>query len=142
MPGGPKVHVGDISKKGGGPMPPHSSHQLGRDVDVGYVLEGKLADEARFKKATEDNLDVARTWRLIKSFIDTEQVVYVFVDYKLQQPLYEHAKARGASEELLDELFQYPRGRRRSHGIIRHWKGHDDHFHVRFHCQPSDRWCR
>jgi conjugal transfer mating pair stabilization protein TraG len=26
--------IGQISKKGGGPMPPHKSHQLGVDVDV------------------------------------------------------------------------------------------------------------
>ncbi|MCX4247387.1 penicillin-insensitive murein endopeptidase [Paraliomyxa miuraensis] len=130
MPGGPKVYIGDISKKGGGPFKPHNSHQHGRDVDVAYVIEG--SGEAKFRTATADNLDVARTWRLIKSFIDTDQVVYVFVDYKIQKLLYEHAKARGASEELLDELFQYPRGRNRSHGLIRHWKGHTNHFHVRF----------
>lgn len=132
MPGGPKVHIGDISKRGGGKFKPHKSHQHGRDVDIGYVLTGKHADEPRFHGANESNFDVARNWRLIKSLIDTDQVVYVFVDYKLQKLLYEHAKKRGASEEMLDELFQYPRGRRRSHGIIRHWKGHTNHFHVRF----------
>lgn len=131
MPGGAKVYIGDISKKGGGPFSPHSSHQHGRDVDVGYVIEGaKSGDKPR--NATPDNLDVARTWRLIKSFIDTEQVVYVFVDYKLQKLLYEYAESQGASEEFLDEIFQYPRGKRRMYGLIRHWKGHTNHFHVRF----------
>ncbi len=133
MPGGPKVHVGDISKRSGGKFPPHASHQHGRDVDVGYVLKGEHADQTRFRAANKQNLDIPRTWRLIKSFIDTDEVVYVFVDYKLQKLLYEYARdKRGASEELLDELFQYPRGRRRSHGLIRHWKGHINHFHVRF----------
>lgn len=130
MPGGPKVYIGDISKKGGGPFKPHSSHQHGRDVDVGYVLQGN--SDSKFRTATADNLDVARTWRLIKSFLDTDQVIYVFVDYKLQKLLYEYAESQGASEEFLDEIFQYPRGRRRSHGLIRHWKGHVNHFHVRF----------
>jgi LysM repeat protein len=130
MPGGPKVFIGDISKKGGGPFKPHSSHQHGRDVDIGYVLKG--SSEGKFRTATADNLDVARTWRLIKSFIDTEQVVYVFMDYKLQKLLYEYAQEQGASEEFLDEIFQYPRGRRRLHGLVRHWKGHTNHFHVRF----------
>jgi LysM repeat protein len=131
LPGGPKVFVGDISKKGGGPFKPHSSHQHGRDVDVGYVLEGQGSD-GKFRTATADNLDVARTWRLVKSFIDTEQVVYVFMDYKLQKLLYEYAQEQGASEEFLDEIFQYPRGRRRMHGLVRHWPGHTNHFHVRF----------
>lgn len=132
MPGGPKVHIGDISKRGGGKFRPHLSHQHGRDVDIGYVLEGKYAHEKRFHAANAKNLDVARTWRLLKSLLDTDQVTHIFVDYKLQKLLYEHAESRGASEELLDELFQYPRGRRRSHGVIRHWKGHVNHFHVRF----------
>jgi murein endopeptidase len=30
---GPVIGVGNISKKGGGPVPPHSSHQTGLDVD-------------------------------------------------------------------------------------------------------------
>lgn len=128
----PKVHVGDISKKGGGPFPPHRSHQDGYDVDMAYVFKGELADEPRFRRADRKNLDVERTWALLKGFLDTEEVRYIFMDYELQKLVYEHAKAQGTSEDILDELFQYPRGRGRSHGIIRHWKGHADHFHVRF----------
>lgn len=131
-PGGPKIHIGDISKRGGGKFPPHLSHQHGRDVDIGYVLKGKYAHETRFKSANGDNLDVARTWALIKSFIDTRQIRYIFMDYRVQKQLYEYAKKRGVSEDTLDELFQYPRGRGRTHGMIRHWKGHRNHFHVRF----------
>ena len=73
-----------------------------------------------------------RTWALLRAFLDTQQVVYVFVDYRIQQQLYEHAKAQGVSSRELDELFQYPHGRGRAHGIIRHWPSHQWHFHVRF----------
>lgn len=132
MPGGPKVHIGDISKRAGGKFPPHVSHQHGRDVDIGYVLTGKLANETRFRSANKKNLDVARTWRLLKSFVDTGTVKYIFMDYKLQGLVYEYAKDKGVSEDTLDELFQYPRGRGRTHGMLRHWKGHVNHFHVRF----------
>jgi len=132
VPGGPKVHVGDISKRGGGRFPPHISHQHGRDVDVGYVLKGSDANTVKFRTATAKNFDVARSWALIKAFTDTQDVVYIFVDYRLQERLYEYAREHGVSEDTLDELFQYPRGRGRSHGLIRHWKGHANHFHVRF----------
>jgi LysM repeat protein len=132
MPGGPKVHVGDLSTRGGGSFPPHKSHQHGRDVDIGYVLRGSLANETRFRNAGRGNLDVARTWMLVKSLIDTNAVSHIFMDHRIQRLLYEHAKKKGAREEVLDELFQYPRGPRRGHGIIRHWKGHTHHFHVRF----------
>ncbi|MCB9752337.1 MAG: penicillin-insensitive murein endopeptidase [Myxococcales bacterium] len=130
--GGPKIHVGDISKKGGGSFPPHVSHQHGRDVDVGYVLEGELADEIKFRSANKDNLDARRTWLLLKAFIDTGEVGHIFMSYSLQKLVYEYARKHGVSESTLDELFQYPRGRGRTAGIIRHWRGHSNHFHVRF----------
>ena len=41
-------------------------------------------------------------------------------------------KAQGVSEDTLDEIFQYPRGRGRPHGLVRHWRGHRGHLHVRF----------
>ncbi|MCY1004751.1 penicillin-insensitive murein endopeptidase [Nannocystis pusilla] len=131
--GGPQVHVGDISARGGGPLKGHKSHQKGVDVDVGLVLKGADAGEVRFLSGNADNLDVGRTWALIKSFVDTKEVRAIFLDYGLQKVLYEHAKKKGVSEAKLDELFQYPRGKGRGYGIIRHWKGHRDHFHVRFH---------
>jgi len=131
--GGPQVHVGDISARGGGPLKGHKSHQKGVDVDVGLVLKGADAGEVRFLSGNADNLDVGRTWALIKSFVDTKEVRAIFLDYGLQKVLYEHAKKKGVPESKLDELFQYPRGKGRGFGIIRHWKGHRDHFHVRFH---------
>lgn len=131
-PTGPKIHIGDISKRGGGKFPPHLSHQHGRDVDVGYVLVGKDANETKFRTANAKNLDVPRTWALIKGFVDTDEVTYIFMDHRIQKLLYEYALSKGVDEDTLDELFQYPRGRGRSHGIIRHWRGHANHFHVRF----------
>lgn len=131
-PGGPKIHVGDISKRGGGHFPPHLSHQHGRDVDIGYVLTGAYANEVRFRSASASNFDAARNWALLKAFIDTDEVRYIFVDYRLQGLLYNYARDHGVSEDVLDELMQYPRGRGRTHGLIRHWKGHVNHFHVRF----------
>ena len=128
----PMIHVGDISKKGGGKFPPHKSHQHGKDVDIGYVLTGSKKDETRFVNATAKNLDVGRTWDLLRAFLDTNEIKYIFVDYSIQKLLYDHAKSKGVSKDTLDELFQYPRGKGRGHGIIRHEGGHVNHFHVRF----------
>jgi LysM repeat protein len=130
--GGPLVHVGDISRKGGGPLKGHVSHQRGVDVDVGLVLKGEQRNDLRFHKANEKNLDVRRTWLLVHEFLKTGQVRYIFLDYRVQKQLYEYAKKTGVSEAELDEYFQYPRGRGRNYGIVRHWKGHRDHIHVRF----------
>lgn len=128
----PLIHIGDISKKGGGKLSPHVSHQHGRDVDIGYVLKGDDADETKFISANAKNLDVARTWALIDAFLDTDEIKYIFMDHSIQKLLYEHAEKQGVSQDTLDEIFQYPRSKGRGHGIIRHSKGHVNHFHVRF----------
>ncbi len=130
--GGPKIHVGDISKRGGGHFPPHLSHRHGRDVDVGYVLTGEEADEIRFRQAGAHNLDVARSWALLRGFLEAGAAHYVFLDYGLQRLLYEHAVLQGVAPDRLAEVFQYPRGRGAPYGIVRHWRGHSNHFHVRF----------
>lgn len=129
--GGPLVRVGDISLPGGGPFAPHVSHREGRDVDLGYVLRGR-DDDLRFIPVHEGNLDLGRTWALLESLLETGEVAYVFMDYDVQRLLYAHAEATGVPRDRLDDLFQYPRGRRASHGVLRHWKGHRGHFHVRF----------
>lgn len=129
---GPRVLIGDISRRGGGRLHPHLSHREGRDVDVGFVLRGEAAKRTRFAGVNRRNLDVPKTWTLIKAFLDTREVQVIFMDHGLQKVLYEHALSQGATTRELDEIFQYPRGRGRSHGIIRHWPSHKHHFHVRF----------
>jgi hypothetical protein len=121
-------------------MRPHASHQSGRDADIAYYTAGR-EDTDGFVVATPENLDVRRTWYLIKSFLDSGQVRYIFMEYELQGVLYEYARRRGASAEELDRWFEYPR-QHTTRGIIRHARGHDDHFHVRFTCPSGDRRCR
>lgn len=124
----PKLHLGDMSLRAGGPFSPHLSHQDGRDVDIAYVMH----DERKFGVASSTNLDRRHTWGLIRALLDTRSITYVFMDYEVQRMLYEHALGEGLTAEQLDPWFQYPYGRRAARGIIRHWKGHRDHFHVRF----------
>ena len=122
--------VGDISRKGGGMLPPHASHRRGRDVDIRFPLK---IETKHYVAASPKTLDVKRTWDLIERFIKTGDVVYIFVDYKLQKALYEHVeRQRRFSSKQLREYFQYPRGRRSMLGIIRHEPGHSTHMHVRF----------
>lgn len=130
--GGPDVRIGDISKKGGGKLGGHLSHKKGVDLDVGLIHKGEARDKERFTHATKENLDVRRTWLLLEAFLKTGHVRVIFLDYAVQKKLYNYAKGHGVSEDRLDEIFQYPRGRGRSHGIVRHWKSHKGHLHVRF----------
>lgn len=130
--GGPPILLGDISREGGGPLRGHRSHQTGLDLDVGLILRGKDRHAKDFVRATRGNLDVARTWALVDEFLRSGRVRYVFLDYWIQKQLYHHALRRGVSKSRLDEIFQYPRQKSRRYGIVRHWRGHGDHLHIRF----------
>lgn len=130
--GGPKVIMGDLSKKGGGPLAGHVSHQDGRDVDIGWVFKKGKGNLKRFIVGNEKNLDIRRTWALVHGFLRTEEVQFIFIDYDIQKLLYEEARKRRVSKQKLAQWFQYPRPKSRLYGIVRHWKGHADHMHIRF----------
>lgn len=129
---GPRVVMGDLSKYGGGPLSGHASHQKGNDVDIGYVFRGKSRDTKTFIPASRDNLDIPRTWQLVHGFLRTGQIRYIFIAHSIQKLLYEEARRKRVPVSQLDTWFQYPRSKRRSHGIVRHWRNHHDHMHIRF----------
>jgi hypothetical protein len=134
------VYIGDLSADGGGRAPPHASHQSGRDVDVAYYVAG-TAGVRSFVRVDAATLDAPRTWAFFEGLLSTGLLKYVFVDYPLQEPLYGEARAVGWTEEALVPVFEYPqRGSRTA--IIRHARGHDDHFHVRIACPVGDADCR
>ena len=139
-PGSHPLPVGSASAKGGGRLRPHKSHRSGRDVDIGYYQRSP-GSRVRWAKMDARNLDVARTWTLFERLIASGRVQFLFVDYRLQRLLHAEASRNGASKRALARYFQYPKGRRHRSGIIRHERGHADHFHVRFRCPLRDSGC-
>ena len=137
----PDLYVGDLSHKKGGYMPPHRSHQSGRDADLSYFHRGNVPLRG-FMPMDEEIFDAAKNWHFFKVLIDTRQVHYIFVDYDLQKILYEYALSIGYTPDDLATVLQYPQGHGAMRGIIRHEPGHDDHFHIRFVCGPLDANCR
>ncbi len=126
----PKLVTGDLSRAAGGKLRRHLSHQSGRDADIGYYFKGRELDH--FRKATRRSLDVPRTWAFMEALLATGRVEYMFVDHRLQKPLYTYAKdTKKLPAERLLQLFQYPRRRGNRVGIIRHSRGHADHLHLR-----------
>ncbi len=146
----PKIHkvaIGDISRRKGGKVAQHKSHQSGRDVDIGLYFKKRPKGYPRsFVKATGKNLDFKATWTLLKAFADTASsssgVEKMFLNYELQEVLYKWAEKRGVSKKTLRKMFQYPNGKHAGNGIIRHDPGHDSHVHVRFKCPKGDKDCR
>ncbi|MEZ5102215.1 MAG: penicillin-insensitive murein endopeptidase [Thermoleophilia bacterium] len=64
-PGAPRVVVGDMSRKGGGPLDEHVSHQNGLDVDVYFPRKDReLADPG-----SVSNIDMALAQDLVDRFV-------------------------------------------------------------------------
>ncbi len=125
--------VADISRKGGGRLKRHRSHQAGRDADISYYLKGVM-HPAHLMEANSRNLDIPRTWALLEALMEGNRTEFMFIDYSLQRPLYNYVKyKRKAPASYLQTVFQYPRGPRARYGIIRHARGHKNHIHVRFY---------
>ena len=141
FPEGPRVRLGDFSRRSGRKLHPHVSHRSGRDVDIGYVLhEDKRAPDRYWQSADEKNLDVEKTWAFIRALVETGRVGSIFVSAKLQRLLIKEAR-KDLSRDELAYYFRRANPDPNSHSVIRHWKGHRDHMHVRFKCAPNERLC-
>lgn len=142
-PEGPEVNMGDISRRRGGRLRPHKSHQAGRDVDFGFVhtIKNESKHPESFIRADDTNLDIEKTWFLIESLIRTGEVKVIYVDIRVQKMLYQYAAPKLTPEQR-EVLFSVPRRETSSAAIFQHWPGHRNHFHVRFRCPAGQLMCR
>lgn len=136
------VRIHDISDRNGGRIRDHKSHQNGRDADISYYQKECSSNGCRFEDFRSSELDVARQWALLEYWLRNGQAEMIFVDYRLQAKLYRYAKRKGVTKAQLDRWIQYPRGKYEPRGVIRHFRNHEDHLHVRFVCPYSDLRCR
>jgi len=127
FPDAPSVQVHDISVRWGGYLWPHRSHRQGRDVDIVFPVYAKYASS---NLITAKTIDMERAWFLVKSFIETGDVKFIFMSRRLQWRMFAWALRHGESKRFLHRIFQYPS--RNENAIIRHEPGHERHFHVRF----------
>ena len=78
-PDAPRIVVGDISFRGGGPMELHRSHQNGLDVDIYYPRRDR-----RSRPPTRgDQIDQKRAQNLVDRFLDAG-VEKIFVGYSTE----------------------------------------------------------
>lgn len=138
FPGSPRVVIGDISRRDGGRLNRHASHQVGRDVDLGFYY--RTGETDRFFRPGRTQLDVARTWALVRALIVETDVNRIFLDRSIQRPLYEHAVEIGEDQDWLDDVFgRHTAGK---DAIIQHVRRHADHLHVRFYNRRAQEWGR
>jgi murein endopeptidase len=137
------VLVGNIAARGGGRLEPHSTHQSGRDVDVGYIQKLPAGEELNWREMTAANLDAGQTWALLQLLAQTGAVEAIFIDRSIQKLLYEHAvAAKLMSKRALEVWMEYPRPTGSGSPLIGHVPGHTDHIHVRFDCRPGESRCK
>ncbi len=123
FPGGAPVRVGQVSAREGGYLPPHISHQNGRDIDVGLFYPGPEPHRVRER---EKVMDVAMNWAFVKAILMHGDVQYILLDRRVQKVLYDYALKQGEDRRWLASLFGA--GRR---SVFLHARNHRDHFHVR-----------
>jgi penicillin-insensitive murein DD-endopeptidase len=140
---GYQMIVGNLSRRRGGEIRYSVSHQSGRDVDLGLILQAKGRQHlplplARIKPdgtGAEDGqvfrFDDARNWALVKELLAEPAVQWIFVADWLKQRMLDHARDRGEPLELLmraEFVLHQPSSS----------SPHDDHYHVRVYCsEPS-----
>jgi penicillin-insensitive murein endopeptidase len=137
---GAVLGVGDISRKNGGDIFLHRSHESGRDADIAFYVtdvRGKnfLPDTfVRFEGSIESTshqgvrFDVAKNWALVQAWLEdpVARVSHIFVADPLRRMLLAYAKRR-VSPALYNRAalaMMQP-----SNALP-----HDNHFHVRISC--------
>jgi penicillin-insensitive murein endopeptidase len=143
---GARLSVGELSARGGGPIPGHRSHENGRDADIGfYMLDARGRPYEAYAFASFDangvgtgpnrmlRFDDARNWELIARLVTDPdaRVQHVFVSNALERRLLREGQRRRAPRVVLD----------RAAAVMGQPSGHPhrNHFHVRIYCSPGDR---
>jgi hypothetical protein len=134
-----EIIIGSISRRRGGRFPPHLSHQSGRDIDIRLPLLPGAVDQF---DPQPDEVDWSAAWELVKAFVDTGEVIAIYLEVPLQRRLFQAAVWEGMTPEDLGPYIQWPSKVGHAGAIVRHEKGHDGHIHVRLTCNAAEPRCK
>jgi len=137
-------YIGDISKKGGGNISHHGSHESGIDVDIALpVLGGGMSVEdapfgehggggTKLRRLSTNELDYDAALDFLRK--TAPYAKSVFLDKKFEPGLKAKAKALIQSGEMSKTEYI------RLFAMLGHEKHHADHFHVRLRgVYPEER---
>ncbi|MCP4198481.1 MAG: hypothetical protein GY762_15130 [Proteobacteria bacterium] len=143
---GSVLKIGDLSRRLGGPIDHHGSHQNGRDVDLLFYLtdlKGRMTRNEAFipvdangystEPPMKFRLHTGKNWTLVKALITSKKAVvqWIFVSDNIKKLLLDYAEENGEPRSVINKAKQ-----------VLHQPGpktHVDHFHVRIYCPPSDK---
>jgi penicillin-insensitive murein DD-endopeptidase len=144
---GPRLLVGSLSSRSGGRLPPHGSHQNGRDADLGFFLtdeDGRPAEPSRFLELDRDGcarergqvfcLDPRRTFLLVAAMLEDPitRVQWVLMAEDLRQLVLAAGRRSDADDDLIERVTLATEPRQGS-------ASHRSHLHVRIYCPLDDR---
>lgn len=135
--------IGDISRRGGGPLQGHASHRNGLDVDVGLYREGGKVHPYGLGDIPTDEIDVEAMWIVLREMLATGLVDRILYNRHQLRRIKAFAIETGAltpdeADALLLDLV--PKDVWNRTGVAQHHRGHHDHLHVRVRCDvvPED----
>ncbi|MCR0985498.1 penicillin-insensitive murein endopeptidase [Roseomonas populi] len=134
----PDLWIGDMGQPRGGPLPfGHASHQIGLDADIWLDLSPKPLVPARARESiperslvlpdesmADPRLFTEAHSRLIRMAAELPGVDRIFVNHAIKRSLC----AAHAGEPWLR--------------LVRPWRGHDSHLHIRLRCPAGSPECR
>lgn len=144
---GARLNVGELSKRGGGNIIGHRSHENGRDVDLGFYVKDQAGLPIETRSFVDVNrqgigrlneeerifFDDVRNWIMMETLVTDPEVVvqHAFTHRHVRHRLLQTGERLGASPELLAKVERVVI----SPGV-RH--PHRNHFHVRIYCAAAD----
>jgi len=136
------VSIGDLSKKGGGHLPPHKSHQGGSDADVGIFYKKKKNGKQApgFKLVNKRIFDHETNWIFVRALLNTGHVERILLDQSLVDELRKYVIEQGEmTKEEAHRVFpaKFSQSVWLRHGVVHHAKGHADHYHIRTFCEKK-----
>jgi len=145
------LRVGNLSRPGGGDIPPSVSHNSGRDADIAFFAFDRMGrgdlppaslvhfDDNGVSDSPESirgrfEFDTARNWSLVQHWLADPDVVvqWIFIAVPLRNLLLDHALRIGAPASVRDRAMRVLVQPRES-------SPHADHFHLRIACPADDR---
>lgn len=132
------VWIGDISKKGGGKLASHLTHQRGLDADIAYLVRehkktghraqkfhDRFTEQFAMHGKLEANFDLESNYALFERILNDPGAMKIFVGCGIYEALEAYDKTKPKS--IMKQIFAE--------------KGHEDHFHLRLRCPAGANAC-